>query len=282
MSVTARLFSMLMAGCAFLSKARQTRIVLMLLFFMIVGGAGFYGLYTFSAWSFNTVSSKLAHQLDVRVAKIDIQGGKHLNVSETLERHNLHVGAIVTDIDWNGIRDDLLKNPMVARADIVRRSPQDIQIRLQPRQPIARISRGTKNAQETVLVDRSGHKVRVSGQSGDKNLIAISGNGAFAQIDDFWPILMAEPKVAREIAAVSYVGKRRWDLVMKTGAKVQLPEDDIGLAMKNLSRLYDSTGFDAATVKTIDLRAGDRLYLRVNQADSTTGDIGNVETQSQG
>ncbi len=281
MSVTSRFFSLIMAGCAFLGKARGTRIMLMLLFFMTLGGAGFYALYSLSAWTYDTVSAKIAHKLDVRITNVIIQGAKDIDISETLERHNLNIGSIVTDIDWQGVKRDLLQNPMIVRADIIRKSPQDVQIRLQPRKPIARIDRRSADAHETVLVDRSGHKIRVSGQSGDKNLIAISGTNAFKEIDGFWPILMAEPAVAREIAAASYVGKRRWDLTMKSGAKVQLPQDDVGLAMKHLSRLYTNTGFDPNSVRTIDLRAGDRLYLRTNSITNIEKPW-DVQTKNQG
>lgn len=281
MSVTGRVLSMVMAGCAFLSKARATRIMLMLAFFMALGGAGFYGVYQFSAWSYKTLNAKIAHHLDVRINTVVVDGAKGIDIGETLERHNLSIGAIVTDIDWQGVRKDLIKNPMIARADIIRRSPQDVRVKVYPRQPIARIDQKSADSHETVLVDRSGHKIRVSGQSGDKNLIAISGNGAFEEIDGMWPILMAEPEVAREIAAASYVGKRRWDLTMKSGAKVQLPQDDIGLAMRHLARLYTNTGFDPNAVRTIDLRAGDRLYLRTNNID-TIGKPWDVKTQSQG
>ena len=279
MTKTARLFSLLMAGCQSLSKARFTRIILLLAFFASLGAAGSYGLFRLGTWGYEVASSAVAHNLNVKIKNVTIAGADNFDVNETLERGGLSIGAFVTDVDWSKIKNDLMRNPMIEKARIVRRSPEDVHVMISLRQPIARID--NKEASETILVDRKGNKVRVSGESNDKNLIMISGKEAFSDLDSFWPVLMAEPNIAEQIAAARYVGMRRWDIIMKSGTTVQLPQNDTGLAMRNLAQMLESQKLDPASVRTIDLRAGDRMYLRINQAENIK-EGSHVAAQNQG
>ncbi len=150
-----RLLQMIMTPLANIGKARPARIA-------ALGGAFSLmclGLLWCTAqgisWAWHSVDHKLAQTLDMRIRDVTIVGGKRLDVTETLERHGLEIGALTADIDWDGARGDLARNPMLQSASIVRLSPERVVVRLKAREPIARLDRsGTKG--DTILVDRSG------------------------------------------------------------------------------------------------------------------------------
>lgn len=272
-----RLLQMVLTPLANIGKARPARIA-------ALGGAFSLlclGLLWCTAqgisWAWHAADHKLAQALDMRIKDVTIVGGKNLDVTETLERHGLEIGALVADVDWDGARKDLARNPMLQGASIARLSPERVEIRLTPRQPIARLDRSSTKG-DTILVDRAGLKMRVAGQTSDKDLVALSGKSVFGQIDSFWPMLMAEPALFRQVREARYVGQRRWDLVLKDGAVVQLPESDAGLALRRVAMMLGTGRIDTAAVRSIDLRSGDRMFIRSKPNSEMT----DVQTQSQG
>lgn len=239
-----------------------------------------WGTCKLGAWAYREANAHIAQTLDLRIKNVVITGKAKLDVTEILERHGLAVGALQSSVDWDGVRMDMARNPMLTGVRITRTSPDQVQVILMPRNPIARIDHQGRLG-ETILVDHAGHKIRVVGQASDKNLITLSGKGAFQNVDEFWPLLTANPKLFDQVQAARFVGDRRWDLILKSGALVQLPQDDMALAMTRLSELMSARNFDVTSMKTIDLRAGDRLFFRL-KSEPTSEVTTNVPQTRQG
>lgn len=239
-----------------------------------------WGVCKLGVWAYGEANARIAQTLDLRIRNVVIADDVKLDVSETLERHGLYVGSLQSGVDWDGMRDDLARNPMLTGARIIRTSPDQVRVTVTPRQPIARIDHQGAGG-ETILVDHAGTKIRVIGQASDKNLITLSGRGAFQNVDEFWPLLTANPNLFAQVQAAKFVGSRRWDLVLKSGALVQLPQEDMALAMTRLSELMGTKDFDITAMKTIDLRAGDRLFFRL-KSEPTSEVTTNVPQTRQG
>ena len=60
------------------------------------------------------------------------------------------------------------------------------------------------------------------------------------------------------------VGERRWDLKLKNGMLVHLPEKDLGYAFRRLADEQLENDIFSRNISTIDLREPDRLIVQTN------------------
>ena len=69
------------------------------------------------------------------------------------------------------------------------------------------------------------------------SLPLVVGKGAETQARDFLALLARYPQVNSITKAAIFVGERRWNLRLKDGLDIRLPEQDVGNALAMLSRL---------------------------------------------
>ena len=93
--------------------------------------------------------------------------------------------------------------------------------------------------------------------------LAESGTGAAPKkASALLVMLQAEPLIEERVEAATLVGGRRWDLKLKSGADVKLPEDELGLALRKLATNHEEDGILDKNVLSIDVREGDRITVR--------------------
>ncbi len=152
----------------------------------------------------------------------------------------------------------LLENlDWVKRAQVLRRYPNGLLITIEERQPIAR---WRIDGQE-LLVDAEGVAIASLDVRRFSALPVISGEGAEKEAASFINLMSATPEIFSRLAWGEYVGRRRWNLHMRSGLVVLLPERDPGAALFRLAELQQQHGILGRAVKRLDLRVGDRLIL---------------------
>jgi cell division protein FtsQ len=62
------------------------------------------------------------------------------------------------------------------------------------------------------------------------------------------------------------VGERRWNLRLKNGMDVRLPESDMATALERLVALDREKNLITRDIVTIDLRLADRVTVRLSDA----------------
>src|SRR4029453_5560518 len=65
----------------------------------------------------------------------------------------------------------------------------------------------------------------------------VVGKGADSRARDFLALLARYPQVRAATKAAIFVGERRWNLRLKDGLDIRLPENDVGNALAALSKL---------------------------------------------
>lgn len=146
----------------------------------------------------------------------------------------------------------------VDHAHIERRFPDTIYIELTERQPAALWQ---KNKKLSVL-DQKGEVITSDGISKFKNLIIVLGEKAPEHSPALLGDLRAEPILLERVKSASWIGNRRWDLKLKSGASVKLPEEDMGLALRRLAEAQEQDGILDKDVSAIDLRERGRIVVR--------------------
>jgi cell division protein FtsQ len=73
--------------------------------------------------------------------------------------------------------------------------------------------------------------------------------------------------IQSRVIAASRISERRWDLHMKNGTDILLPEGHEVEALDRLLVLQQETALLDRPLQAIDMRLGDRLVLRPPQPD---------------
>ncbi|HEX5325369.1 MAG TPA: cell division protein FtsQ/DivIB [Acetobacteraceae bacterium] len=194
----------------------------------------------------------------LRVTEIRVEG--RANTPEALLRATLGVGIgdpiLGFSVAQAARRIETLS--WVDHATVERRLPGTIVVRLQERRPFAI----WQNQGKFVLIDRSGQVVTNENVSDFRQLPLLVGpgapDGAAALID----ALNDHPRLSGRVVAAVRVGQRRWNLQMKSGMDVLLPEGHEAAALDRLSALEDQHRLLDRPLTLIDLRLPNMLVLR--------------------
>ena len=152
----------------------------------------------------------------------------------------------------------LLENmDWVKRAEVLRRYPNGLIITVEERRPIARWRVGG----QTVLVDAEGVAISSLDVSRFTHLPLVEGEGANVQAETLVNLLLAKPTILSQVTRAEFVGKRRWNLHMRSGVVVLLPEQDTERALRRLADLQERHGILQRAIARLDLRDPERLVL---------------------
>ncbi len=198
-------------------------------------------------------------RLGLRVAEVVITGRQ--KTPEPLVRAALgvHPGDPILAFSVRGARARLETINWVQSATVERQLPGTILVQLTRRRPFAVWQHDGK----FVLVDHDGNVVTDSDVAAFADqLPLIVGAGAPQAAAVLLDALAIQPDLQARMVAAVRVGQRRWNLRMKNGADVLLPEGAAPQALARLTDLQKSHALLDRPLQTIDLRLPDRLVLR--------------------
>jgi cell division protein FtsQ len=94
----------------------------------------------------------------------------------------------------------------------------------------------------------------------------VVGHGAQAKAKEFLALLDRYPTMRDFVHASVLVGERRWNLRLKNGIDVRLPESDVAAALERLVALDREKNLITRDIVAIDLRLADRVTVRLTDA----------------
>lgn len=146
----------------------------------------------------------------------------------------------------------------IKAAQVERRLPNTLYVKLIERTPMALWQQEGRLA----LIDEYGVVLTHQNLGPFRELLIVVGNQAPEKASGLLMLLKAEPDVEQRVESASLVGERRWDLRLKSGADVKLPEEDLGLALRRLAIKQETEGLLDKKVLSIDVRESDRITVR--------------------
>ena len=147
----------------------------------------------------------------------------------------------------------------VEQATVERRLPGTIVVALRERRPFAI----WQNQKKHVLIDRAGQIVANQDVALFKDkLPLVVGLGAPASAERLIKALDLYPALNGRIMASVRVGERRWNLRLKSGIDIMLPEGHEPEALARLMALHQEHALLDRPLAAIDLRLPDRLVIR--------------------
>jgi cell division protein FtsQ len=116
-----------------------------------------------------------------------------------------------------------------------------------------------------VLIDATGAELEPISARNAKGMLVISGPGARKQVEALSKLLDAAPAIEPQVREAEWVGNRRWNLTFATGQVLALPqgEDESAGALVSFARLDGQNRLLGGKVATFDMRAPDRIYMRI-------------------
>ncbi len=204
------------------------------------------------------VGNALANAANLRVQQIVIEGRS--NTPELLLNAALgvHMGDSMLGFSLTGAQQRIETLSWVEHAAVERRLPGTLVVSLTERRPFAI----WQNQGRFVLIDRDGQVVANEDVAAFGNLPLVVGAGAPRAATALLDALATQPQVRSHVMAAVRVGERRWNLRLKSGADVLLPEDNAPAALAKLAELQAADALLDRPLAVVDMRLPDRLVVR--------------------
>jgi cell division protein FtsQ len=241
----------------------------------VVTGAGLWALQ--SGW-LGRQGERVLHgvhattaDLGLAVGDVLVEGRNRTGRADVLAALGVGRGTPILALDAADARDRLEALPWVGSAVVERRLPDIVYVRLAEREPMANWQlRGRLQ-----VIGRDGMAIRGAEPGRFAHLPLVVGPGAPEHTPRLLAALRAEPEMAPRVEAAVRVGERRWNIRLKNGVDVQLPEENVTGAWSQLARLERRHRVLQRDVRVIDLRLPGRMVVRMapgaKPSDDTPG-----------
>jgi cell division protein FtsQ len=203
----------------------------------------------------------LANSAGFRITTVAINGRKQLSQDEVLAVGGVNGRSSLLFLDAATVRDKLKTNPWIADATILKLYPGRLQIDIVERTAFALWQ---QDGRLSVIAD-DGAVLEPYMSRRFISLPLVVGKGAADKARDFLALLDRYPQVRSATKAVIFVGERRWNLRLKDGLDIRLPENDVGNALALLTRLDKDDRLFSRDIVAVDMRLPDRLTVQLSE-----------------
>ena len=200
------------------------------------------------------------HVARIVECSIAFSGNKHLNRDEILARAGVTGTSSLLFFDVADARTKLMADPRIADATLLKLYPDRLQITIIERKPFALWQTGGRVS--VIADDGSVLENYVSQPFVDLPLLV--GKGAETRAKEFLALLAQYPGVRDNVRASVLIAERRWNLRLKNGLDVKLPEGEVAQALEKLTALDRTYQLTNRDITTIDLRTQDRVTVRLS------------------
>ncbi len=202
-----------------------------------------------------------ARALGFGVDVVTISGEVQLTEPEILALAGLSPKDSLPFFDAARARKNLEALPLIKQASVRKLYPNRIVIDIVERTPFALWQKDgevhTVAADGAVIADMRDQRF--------SSLPFVVGDGANARLSEFIGLLDAAAELRPKIVAGVLVGERRWNLKMKSGIEVKLPESDPLAAMATLVDLQRRQRILDRDVLTLDFRVPGKVFARLSE-----------------
>jgi cell division protein FtsQ len=203
----------------------------------------------------------LANSAGFRITEVAINGRRQLSQDEVLAIGGVNGRSSLLFLDATSLRDRLKANPWIADATILKLYPGRLQIDIVERTAFALWQQDGRLA----VIAEDGAVLEPYVSRRFVTLPLVVGKGADTKARDFLALLDRYPQVRTVTKAAILVGERRWNLRLKDGLDIRLPEHEVGNALALLSKLDKEERLFSRDITAVDMRLPDRLTVQLSE-----------------
>jgi cell division protein FtsQ len=231
---------------------------------LLLGSAGFGIVKGGHLEEFTTALSDsrnaMANSAGFRITTVGINGRKQLSQDEILAIGGVNGRSSLLFLDAAAVRDRLKANPWISDATVLKFYPGQLRIDIVERSAFALWQ---QDGRLSVIAD-DGAVLEPYVSRRFLTLPLVVGKGAETRARDFLALLARYPQVNSVTKAAIFVGERRWNLRLKDGLDVRLPENEVGNALAALSKLDKDDRLFSRDIVAVDMRLPDRLTVQLS------------------
>jgi cell division protein FtsQ len=201
-----------------------------------------------------------ANAVGLRIATVTLTGQKQLSRDEILTSAGITGHSSLLFLDADAARQRLKTNPWIADAAVLKLYPDHLQIRVTERRPFAIWQ---KNRRLSVIA-ADGTVLEPYVRRRFSRLPLVVGAGAASRAKDFLALVGRYREIRDAVRAAILVAERRWDLQLKNGIDIRLPESGLKQALDTLVALDREKKLLSRDITVIDLRLPDRVTVRLS------------------
>lgn len=212
------------------------------------------------------------------VQEVILEG--HRNAPLGLVREALAVrrGDLILGFDPHAARERLEMIAWIERAHVERHLNGTIRVRLEERRPFAFWQKDGRIS----VIDREGKVVATENIGQFGRLPLVVGAGAERVAGPMIDLMRTAPEVMERTHALVRISERRWNLRLRNGTDVLLPEGQEAAALARLVELQQRQALMDRPLVAIDLRLPDKLVLRLPQPAQPAAPDANVQRTRSG
>ena len=212
--------------------------------------------------AFKEARDQAANAAGFRITSVALSGNVHVSREEVLAIAGVTGTTSLLFLDVATVRERLRTNPWIADATVLKLYPGELQVSISERQAFALWQ---KDRRVSVIAE-DGTVLEPYIAPGLVRLPLVVGQGAETRAKTFLALLERYPEIRDQVRASILVGERRWNLRLRNGLDIRLPEADAAQALDRLVALERDNKLTTRDITAIDLRLPDRVTVRLSPA----------------
>ena len=202
----------------------------------------------------------LSGDLGLNLQYIQVTGRSHTPTEMLVAATDIKKGQPLLGIPLAAVHRNLTQIGWVESAIVERLMPSTIKITITERIPLALLQ--TRNGHE--LIDKRGTIIDGADPTEFSHLTVVAGKDAAINAGPILDVLKTEPELFAEVWAVTYQSGRRWDVHLRNGINIRLPETDPSTAWSRLAIVDHKKNIIGRDLAVIDLRVPEQLIVEPN------------------
>ena len=205
------------------------------------------------------------------ISQVHLAGNRRVPPETILAALGFEPGQSIFNADIHAARARLEKLDWVASADVKRRYPDDISVRIVEKLPFAL----WQSPVGLYVVERNGNVITAKGTGEFRRLPLLLGEGG-SHAAELVDAVAQHRAIAARIRAYQRVSQRRWNLVLDDGVLVKLPEIGWQRELDALDHLIVDKGILERDVSEIDLRSPTQYFFVLRSGEKKNEPRGNA------
>jgi cell division protein FtsQ len=214
------------------------------------------------AANLHNLCDDLANAAGFGISEVALAGEHEVSRDDILKTAGITAHTSLLFLDAAEARARLLTNPWIAEATVLKLYPGRLRIEIKERNAFALWQREAR----TSLIAHDGTVLAQNVADRFAALPLVVGAGAERASQDLVALVARYPGIAGQIEASVLVAERRWNLHLKNGIEVLLPEREPAAALRTLSNLDRDKKLLSRDIVAVDLRLADRITVRQSDA----------------
>lgn len=200
-------------------------------------------------------------RIGLGLSEVTVAGQRMTGDAQIYDQLQLNQRRSIWLLDTEAARKRVEKLPWILKASVKRVFPDRLLIDVVERAPRAVWNDGHR----TVLLDASGRVLGAADMENAQSLPTIFGPGAAKQTQAILEMVGRTATLRDRVRLYEWTANRRWTLHLKSGRKILLPVDGVGMALLQLGQGGSGQRLMNSNFETLDMRLKEHVAIEFRE-----------------